>query len=264
MEIICPAGNGTLNHTDCLECSSTNPTPCGYSYSLLKAIYGRAQDRSGEVHVTDITGCLRKAYFDKLLPAPERVSDKLVKFLGVAVHESVEDKDEFMESEIPVEALGIVGKSDALYADGTLLDFKTTRWMIPDRLPYGSHELQVNIYAHLLRLAGKKVERLFIQYVDMSGPTKCRKCNVVVEKVGDQLLCPKCLAAPRGAHLGALLVEVPMQDEASLEELIKTRVGLLRAAMEGGAQPPAEPSFLCQYCNNTLSCPEGMAFLAKS
>jgi CRISPR/Cas system-associated exonuclease Cas4 (RecB family) len=259
LNIICPVGNGTMQHEDCLACSLNIPPACGYSYTLLKGLYDQKEDRSKEVHVTDVTGCLKKAYFDKVDPTPELVSDKLVRFLGVAVHAGMETQDENVACEIPINHMGIVGSTDIVYKDGTLLDLKTTRWMVPDRLPYGSHQLQVNIYAYLLKHLGREINRLFIQYVDMSGPTKCRKCNVTVEMVGEQLLCPKCLAAPRGAHLGAHLVEIPIMGEEEVEQIIEERVTILRGAMEGGAVPPADPSFLCGYCASISRCEEGMA-----
>jgi hypothetical protein len=133
--------------------------------------------------------------------------------------------------------------------------------MTPSRLPYGSHQLQVNIYAYLLRQLGREVNRLFIQYVDMSGPTKCRKCNVPVERIDGNNVCPKCLSAPREAHLGALLIEIPMMDDEEVKSHIETRVGVLRGAMDSGAIPEGEPGFLCNYCPSLLLCPEGMSYV---
>src|SRR5450759_68658 len=108
-QIICPAEKGVMSTVGCLACSLNFPPPCGYSYTLLKAIYAHEGDRSGEVHVTDITGCLLKSYWSKVEPSPELVQDKLVKFLGQAVHEAAEDGDKNVRCELPIKADGIVG-----------------------------------------------------------------------------------------------------------------------------------------------------------
>ncbi len=260
--IQCPAGKGLLTKEACLECSRAIPSPCGYSYALLKAIYNNDGDRSGEIHVTDITGCLLKAYYGKTDPIPTSVADRLVLFLGNAVHNAAEDSDQFVDCELPIDGDGIMGRIDQLYKDGVLTDFKTTRWMVLSKLPYGSHSLLVNIYAHLLRQKSIDVKRMFIQYVDMSGPTKCRKCKVPVQLIDNVLVCPRCLTAIKDAHLGAALVEIPFMNEEDIAEQIKTRVNILSQAMRTQVAPPAEPSFLCSYCGESSSfrCPEGASY----
>ena len=151
---------------------------------------------------------------------------------------------------------------DILCKDGTALDLKTTRWMTLPKLTSFSNALQVNINTQLLpEVCAVEVNRLFIQYVDMSGPTKCRKCNTTVQMIDGQLLCPKCLAAPREAHLGARLVEIPMMGEEEVKEFVERKVGILSEAMRTGVLPEAEPSWLCNYCSSLSRCEEGMSFL---
>lgn len=257
MEVICSVGFGTMKQEACLKCASEHDRPpCGFDYALLKAIYGANEksERANEVHVTDLTGCPRKAYLDKREPAPERPHEMLVRWLGSGMHGMVEDKDPLFDSELAVSHDGIVGRSDIVYKDGRLVDLKFTRWMFISKLPYGSHALQVNIYAWMLRQSGRKIDRLQIQYIDASGPTKCRKCKLPVRMIDDALRCPKCLSAPAGAHLGVYLVDIPVMTDDEVLFHIKDRKTNLEAALVMGMPPEREPGFLCGYCSHVDNC----------
>src|SRR6185295_15008554 len=114
--------------------------------------------------------CLRQAYYTKTSPPVEYVHDMLNRFIGTGLHQFIEgfESPEFT-NEMPLQALGLVGTADVVYDNGRVIDFKTTRWMKPAKLPYGSHAMQLNIYAALLRAQGKEVTSLAIQYIDLSG-----------------------------------------------------------------------------------------------
>ena len=261
MNVICSGtpSKGTLSTEDCISCALARENSCGYDYALLKSMF-YGSDRSG-IHVTDLTGCLKKAYLDKEIPKPQWVHERLVLFIGTAMHGFLEEGDEYIDAELPLEAFGVRGTADVVYkADGRVIDYKTTRWLNPSKLPYGSHELQVNIYAQLLRGMGREVSDLFIQYIDMSGPTKCRSCKLPVRPdENGALACPKCGNEPRNAHLGAYLVEIWPQPLLELSELIMERKGALDIANDSGIWPDAEPGFLCAYCSHWEDgdCPEG-------
>ena len=256
MRIICSATNQEMDSGECLSCALQGSPPCGYDYSLLKALYSDSEkeDRRKEIHVTDLTGCLRKAYYDKREPSPERPHEMVTRWMGTAVHTCAEGSDAFLESELPVEHGSIVGRADIVYADGRVVDFKTTRWLYPEKLPYGSHALQVNIYAWLLRQMGRDVNRLQIQYIDMSGPTKCRKCKVPVRMFDGELKCPNCMQPVRGAHLGAVLVDVPLMEEAEIERLVTGRREQLELALALDDPPEREAGYLCNYCSHRETC----------
>jgi CRISPR/Cas system-associated exonuclease Cas4 (RecB family) len=256
MNVNCSAGRGILTRQECLNCALIGDNRCGYDYSLLKAMLGSSQkeERANEIHVTDLTGCLRRAYYDKSLPISEYPHETLARFLGTAAHAAVEGTDEKMTSELPLSYDGLVGTADAYYANGRVVDFKTTRWMYVEKLPYGSHALQVNIYAYLLRKQGKPVNRLQIQYIDMSGPSKCRKCGVHVRMFHGELKCPKCFNYVKGAHLGAALVDVDIMRERDIETLIQERKTLLETAVMFSTPPAKEPGFLCDYCIHRDTC----------
>lgn len=257
MNVICSAGLGEMEQEACLACAIKHARPpCGFDYALLRAIYASNEksERANEVHVTDLTGCPRKAYWDKREPSPERPHEMLVRWLGSGMHGMVEAKDPLFDSELSVAHDGIVGRSDIVYKDGRLVDLKFTRWMMTEKLPYGSHSLQVNIYAWMLRQTGRTVDRLQIQYIDASGPTKCRKCRLPVRMIDGQLACPKCLSAPKGAHLGVYLVDIPVLTDEEVLYHIQGRKQSLEAALAMGMAPEREPGFLCGYCAHLERC----------
>jgi len=255
--IVCSAEKGEMPALECLQCAlSHGSPPCGYDYSLLTTIYSadRSLERAGEIHVTDLTGCLRKAYYDKREPSPEFPHERLVRWLGTAIHAESEVRDEWMESEISLEADGIVGKADILYYDGRLVEKKTTRWLKLGSLPYGSHALQLNIYAWMLRRSGRAVSQLQVQYIDASGPTKCRKCGVPVRMIAGELKCPVCLASIRDAHLGAVMVDIPVMTDREVEEIVIPRRDELQSSLDMGILPERETVWLCRFCSHADKC----------
>ena len=232
-----------IESNGCLECAlkHNGEQPCSYGYPLLKAIFATQENenRTNEVHVTDITGCLLKAYLDKKNPDPPYPHDLLYLFLGIAIHDALNINDEFVESEISFVENGLHGRADNVFKD-TLLDTKTTRWLTPSKLPYGEHENQVNIYNSVF-----KKNKLQIQYIDLSGPTKCKGCRIPLRMIDGVIQCSSCGYTPKSAHLGAVIYDVP---SVNMQSFIDTRVAQLTLAMSNGTEPEAEPSFLCGYC----------------
>jgi CRISPR/Cas system-associated exonuclease Cas4 (RecB family) len=263
MNIICPISHQVLSQEECLNCANTKrPAPCGYDYSLLKKVFGTS-DRSG-IHVTDLLGCLRRTFYSKTDPSPEYVSDMIIRTLGTLTHAILEDDNPVFTSEIPVSHEGITGRVDLYYENGDLIDFKTTRWLDPAKLPYGEHETQVNVYAWMLESTGKKVDRLFIQYLDMSGPTKCRKCKVPLRMSDGVLACPQCGNTPKLAHLGTALYEIEKMSKEDIEAEILPRRDALANAINNDEVPEANPTWLCRYCAHVDRCPEGQEFIRKT
>ena len=153
-----------------------------------------------------------------------------------------------------MQTIGLEVENTHTYITNGVITHNSTRWLYPSKLPYGSHALQVNIYAWLLRKMGREVNQLQIQYIDMSGPTKCRKCRVSVRMFNGELKCPSCLQYVNGAHLGAVLVEVPLMEEREIEELVASRRDRLQLALALGEPPEREPGFLCAYCSHYEIC----------
>ena len=260
MEINCMAGRGVVTRDECLSCALNRNNDCGYDYALLRKMLNKEEQekRSTEIHVTDITGCLRRSYYTKRFPMPEYPHETLARFLGVGFHSMVEGSDEVLDTELKLVYGDLVGTSDVVYKDGVIVDYKFSRWLKIDYLPNESHIKQVNIYAHMMRGMGRKVKSAFIQYVDASGPSKCRKCNVPVRMFDGELKCPICFNFIKGAHLGTHLAPVELMNSSDVEEMINERVGELNSSLALQALPDAEPGFLCKYCNYLEMCQEDM------
>lgn len=260
-------GSDIVSKEDCLACAAQHENRCGYTYSLLRFLYRAQPDRSG-IHVTDLTGCLRRAYFSKTREVVQYPHEFLVLALGSITHAFLEGNDDVVDTEVKLDAMGVVGTTDVKHHNGRafgpfkVTDLKTTRWLKPANLPYGSHDLQVNIYSALLREMGYDVTAASIQYIDLSGPSKCRKCKLTVvpssEEVG-LLICPNCGKAPNGAHMGAVEFEIDLQDEDEIKAVVEERRDILLLSLEMDDHPEAEPGFLCSYCkfNDEGTCSEG-------
>lgn len=253
--VLCSAGRGVTLKTDCLACALRQENACGFDYALLKGLYSDKQ-RFG-VHVTDLTGCLRKSYYDKTRPPLEYPHQSIARFLGTAVHKALELNDEHLVSELPVAGMNVVGTADVVYTSGRIVDYKTTRWLVPAKLPYGSHVTQVNIYAAMLRSQGRTVTSAAIQYIDLTGATKCRQCKLPYEPSENGYpACPQCHNSVPSAHLGGALVEVPLEDDATVSNWIAMREKTLSLSLETNTLPDAEVGFLCNYCSHKSSCLE--------
>jgi hypothetical protein len=234
----------------CLECAlKRGVPPCGMTYGVLKAIFkSQDVDRSNEVHVTDLTGCLLKAYYDKTEPAIPYVHELLIVFYGIAVHDYIEralEGDPNVEAEIDVEGFGVKGRIDQKH-EKRLIDLKTSRWLNLHNLPYGSHADQVNYYAKMLGA----IDQLTIQYLDMSGATTCNnkgcdRYKMPMRMVDGVVICPSCQSKKSNNHLGALTIDIPVFEEVDIEE----RAQMLRSALDTGKPPEPEPSWLCKYCH---------------
>lgn len=256
----CMAGRGVKTRDECLTCALQRDNECGYDYALLRKMLNRDEEesRQNEIHVTDLTGCLRRSYYTKRFPMPEFPHETLARFLGVGFHKIVEGSDDVMESELPLKYGDLVGTADVVYKNGTVVDFKFSRWLKIDYLPNSSHIMQVNIYAHMLRGMGREVKELYIQYVDASGPSKCRKCRIPARNINGEIRCPSCMEFIKGGHLGTYLARVDLLPPSVVEEYISTRLESLSNSMALQALPEAETSFLCAYCNYQNECQEDL------
>lgn len=257
-KILCSAGQGEMTKEACLGCALALQNRCGFDYSVLKAMF-QDKERTG-IHVTDLTGCLRQAYYAKVEAPLEYPHEMLTRFLGTGIHHYVESflvEPEILKTEVPVNAYGLVGSVDLyyIYHNGRVVDLKTTRWLKLDKLPYGSHVKQVNIYAALLRAQGEPVNSAAIQYIDMSGPSKCSKCRgPVAPDEGGVMICTRCGHSLPTWHPGVATVEVALENDAMVAEWIATRLKILELSIEQSQAPEAEPSYICDYCAFRTRC----------
>ena len=259
--VICPITKQELTSEGCLaHAVASRPAPCGYDYTLLKKMF-EDSNREG-IHTTDLLGCLKRTVLTKQNPIAEPVPAMLARTLGTLTHAvlEIDEKDQTALSEIPVSRGGVVGTVDLFYPQQkTLVDFKTTRWLKIANLPYGSHSMQVNIYAWMLEGSGYEIEKLFVQYIDLSGPSKCRSCKIYLEMNDGVLSCPRCGKAPKDAHMGTALIEIEKMDSEEVGQYVKEKKERVEAGLETGLVE-AEPSWLCYYCAHLPNCHEGLKF----
>lgn len=265
--IKCMALKGLVTREECLACAQNLDNTCGYDLGLLSFIFGDRQERTG-IHVTDLTGCLRKSYLDRTVEVNQYPHEMLMLSLGSITHGLLDTGSDIGNTEVRTKGLGVQGTIDRIHPvvmgeSERIIDYKTTRWLTPSKLPYGSHTLQVNIYAALERSLGKKIHSAAIQYIDLSGPTKCRSCKQTVVPVPDGLACPVCDNRPKDAHLGAVMFEVELIPDNDIKELIEERSAILTLAYEMKAAPDPEPSFLCGYCKHVETCSDGKLWTGR-
>jgi CRISPR/Cas system-associated exonuclease Cas4 (RecB family) len=251
--VLCSGGKGEVSVDACLACARAMEQTCGYDYALVNILLHDKQ-RVG-IHVTDITGCLRKAWYEKTQTQPEYLHSRAYILIGNAMHEYLESHGAEGDAERTIEACGLVGTMD-VYRDRKILDFKSTRWLTPSKLPYGSHAMQVNIYAEMMRKSGFPVDELWLQYIDMSGPTKCKVCKAPFEpELGTGYLsCPRCGKEYSAAHTGAELVRIEMYPREEVQSYINERRDTLLNSLETMEAPAQEASFLCSYCSFKQVC----------
>jgi hypothetical protein len=244
MIITCIVDETTKPAEECLCCSQDSP-PCGYTYPLMRRLLESSQ--RPDIHVTDITGCLRKAYLDKREPQPFKPSSVLVPAMGTMVHGFLEDIPEFSMGQIAAQVgcHHLVGTCDAVDMENHLIiDYKTTRWLVKDKLPYGEHARQVNIYRWMLEQSYPHIQfAMRVQYIDLSGPTKCKRCKGDLNASG---VCHTCGKVYESYHFGAVFIDI--ERDEGIEAFIHERVTTLGHALEEMSPPPPEKGWLCRYC----------------
>jgi len=258
-KIKCSAGKGVMEKDACLDCARRGENVCGMDYSLLAAMYANNEDRTGEIHVSDLLSCPRKVYFQKTQPAVEMPHEMLARFKGSAIHNSLQESNKALAgfpplySEMPLSVDDLVGRLDLVYMTDDrkwrLVDYKSAKEIYTKLTPYGEHENQVNIYAWMLaKMHGVKPDEIFIQYISMAGPTQCVKCRVSVNWTPDGFQCPACGRMFEKGHLGAMMVPVRIYSDEEIEAVVNHRKGLIKKALEKSELPVAEPGWICRFC----------------
>lgn len=261
MKVICSVGKGELEHEECLQCALKGGNYCGFDYTHLRAMFD-VQDRTDEIHATDlVSDCTRKVYLDKKNPSPEHVHMRLNLLLGISFHGLMEGDDEHIQTEIRVQHKGLIGTIDAYYPKtGVVVDHKTTKRIYVDRLPYGKHAQQLQIYNYLLTKNGLPVNQMYVNYIDKSGPSECSSCKRTVAPNEDGILtCPGCGKQNQRWHTGAVRFPIPPRPMKEIEPEIERRMGEIKSALSNGHIPEASTGWECKYCPHWRAgkCPEG-------
>jgi CRISPR/Cas system-associated exonuclease Cas4 (RecB family) len=267
MKTLCMVTREPLEWDDCLSCAAQGLNTCGWDYALLRAMKQDDDRKRVGYHVTEIKACLRKAYYTRTEESrPQFPSDRMYMVLGTMTHQILENSDHAIWAEVPVQIkLGhhaLYGTVD-VYSPTLrrVVDYKTTRSIKPWGLPYGEHEEQVKIYTLMLRAMGLPVLSAAIQYIDLSGPSKCPYCKQGTLSPGNTTFtcrnCGKDFDNDR-LHNGAALYEVELDDKelCEIEQALKARLETLDHALAEKDPPPAEPGWLCRYCTFRSICPQ--------
>ena len=103
---------------------------------------------------------------------------------------------------------------------------------------------------------GREVNELYIQYIDLSGPTQCKTCRTrfVKNKETGAIECPSCRNSFRDAHTGVVKYPIPLWPEEHALEFITTRRDILKKALFDLIPPPPEKDWLCNYCHHVEVC----------
>ena len=116
--------------------------------AVIKYHESNRREYSEKIHVTEVTGCLRRAYFHRTVNLPPDAN--YFTFMGTAIHDALLS---FIaeETEVKVENDILIGYADAIIeinGERYVFELKTVR-RLPSR-PYPSHVEQVNAYMNIL------------------------------------------------------------------------------------------------------------------
>ena len=180
-------------------------------------------------HVTELTNCLAKSYFQRTADVEETVESAWAKLRGSLIHYAGRslgwnELRAKMGFELGDQTITIVGHVDAYDPETTTIyDLKTTRFVAWQSekgfIPRENHVTQVQCYYTLLDLYGIPVSRLVLVYVD------------------DKTILPK---------------QVPL---GSRKEWMIKRATALHRAFERSEIPEPETGSVCVYCPFVNLCP---------
>jgi hypothetical protein len=210
----------------------------GFPYTILKAIKDDTDQEHDLISASQLAGCLRQAYLRRTVDYYEEPGRRIPLLMGNFVHHILEKgAPEDALTEVPLQwttphGITVTGHADFVWPQLRLLtDWKTARWVNPEKLPYGHHEIQINLYAFMLRHNEIEpvvnVEELQLVYIDLTGPAR------------------------NGGHNGVVVVPIDFWPDEKVASFITARAGLLYLAQEQGTIPPMierDERWACRYC----------------
>jgi CRISPR/Cas system-associated exonuclease Cas4 (RecB family) len=122
----------------------------------------------GTLRVTQLLGCLRKNYFDRISGAHIKLGEAYVLSRGSLMHYRLLRFFPRRELEIRADFDGmeVQGHIDAMDEDDNLYELKTVAWM--PRTPYNHHIQQAHSYYTILEMNGQPVNHLRLIYATMT------------------------------------------------------------------------------------------------
>jgi len=223
--------------TKALKCShEANVFACSACSELLptsfwdRLSWRRFNPEPDTCHITTLTDCLAKSYFEQTSPSQQTVESAWAKLRGSLLHYSVRslgwsELRAKLTFELDGRTITVVGYIDAYDPEtATIYDLKTTRfvkWQLEKgQIPRENHVAQIQCYSTLLGEYGIPVDRLVLVYVD------------------DKDIVP---------------LQIPLGNR---REWIIRRATALHRALENDENPIPEVGFACKYCPFVSICPQ--------
>ena len=123
------------------------------------------------IYVSEAANCLRKAYYDRVSPAPKLDIVNVVATLGNGIHYQLQDllKGKGWRAEVEVKyqtkKITLIGHADLVSPEGEVIEIKTCN-QVPGK-PWTNHVLQLNAYLTML-----KASKGYIIYVARDGKVR--------------------------------------------------------------------------------------------
>ncbi|RLG56361.1 MAG: CRISPR-associated protein Cas4 [Candidatus Hydrothermarchaeota archaeon] len=187
---------------------------------LAEAVKARADIDSSVIHVSEVVGCLRRAYYARRRFFTITPYEAIV-LLGSQIHQAIESilQEHGFETEFEVavnrEGIRLLGHIDAYHPqENVVLEFKTVK-AVPET-PYKSHKLQAETYGAMV-----EADKVYIVYISRTDG-KVKVFNV--------------------------------KWSPSTLDFLFDRAKLLSNCLSNNKTPPRERSHLCNYCPFKLNC----------
>jgi len=196
----------------------------------IDSVLFEQEDRSSEVHITDLLVCLAQAYFRKVDPIPPTREAQSRMAIGSALGEYIQNRLN-ISAEVPIFLRDIHGRMDGVFKpDGEFLEIKTTFRSLRDQIP--PHYLaQMKSYALMSNKNEASLAIVHIKNTDSKAP-------VILETE-----CWKVFFS-----------ESELQ---RWEEEILFRADVLKAALQAQAPPPVfspVEDWACKVCEYKDRC----------
>lgn len=213
------------NVLTCSTCNELMP-----SSFWKRMTWNRLTPEPDTYHVTTLTSCPARSYFERTLSSEETVESAWAKLRGSLIHYVARslgwsELRAKMTFELDGRTITVIGYVDAYDPEtATIYDLKTTRfvnWQAEKGyLPRENHIAQVQCYYTLLEGYGIPVNRLVLIYVDDK--------NIIAKQV------------PLGNR----------------RDWIVQRATLLHNALAKSDLPKPETGSTCKYCSFAGACPQ--------
>jgi len=209
---------------------------------IMRSQYSRVstvvEDRTSDIHVTDLVQCVRKAWYSKKYPLPLSKRDIEVLWFGKKAHEFIQlshpEWGDFYELELEYvtpNGTRVIGSSDEvlLVKDGdeesyTIVDKKFVA-KIPSRM-YPHHRRQVLYYTVMAKESrGLNVTRAGILYISLWGNYNTRSFTEAF-----------------------YTIEITPELYRRAKEELDQRADILREYLESNTPPPPMFGEECEWC----------------